>query len=244
MKEESREHIKHRDYIREDFLLLFGMDSTRTRCAFETSANDLGMGTTFLSNSHFGNTGTIRNSVGVFSEMYSTVGYRGTKHNTLLEMAKNNAVPIINGYTDRQHPIQILTDAMTLDEVWGRENYKGKTLCFIGRDGAANSFSYGVMYAMLGMGFAHITSYVGMDEALERLTAAEGTTFHKFVPEDVVSPSWGTKTGARKRKIVEDLFAKYSPRCKFVETGDINTVKGVDVITTESWGFFTDPVET
>ena len=56
LKKESREHIKHQDYIGEDFLLLFEMNSTRTRCAFETSANDLGMGTTFLSNSHFGNT--------------------------------------------------------------------------------------------------------------------------------------------------------------------------------------------
>ena len=59
LKKESREHIRHQDYIGEDFLLLFEMNSTRTRCAFETSANDLGMGTTFLSNSHFGNTETI-----------------------------------------------------------------------------------------------------------------------------------------------------------------------------------------
>ena len=150
LKKESKEHIKHQDYIGEDFLLLFEMNSTRTRCAFETSANDLGMGTTFLSNSHFGN-------------------------------------------TDHQHPTQMLADAMTLDEVWGRENYKGKTLCFIGRGGAVNSFSYGVMCAMLGMNFTYITSYMEMDEALEGLTAAEKATFRKFVPEGVVSPNWDTK---------------------------------------------------
>lgn len=244
LKKESKEHIKHQEYIGEDFLLLFEMNSTRTRCAFETSANDLGMGTTFLSNSHFGNTETIKDSMRVFSEMYSAIGYRGAKHSTLLEMAKDSTIPIINGYTDHQHPTQMLADAMTLDEVWGRENYKGKTLCFIGRGGAVNSFSYGVMCAMLGMNFTYITSYMEMDEALEGLTAAEKATFRKFVPEGVVSPNWDTKMDARKRKIVEELFAKYSPECKFIETDDINAIKGVDVITTENWGFFTDPVET
>ena len=108
LKKESKEHIKHQDYIGEDFLLLFEMNSTRTRCAFETSANDLGMGTTFLSNSHFGNTETIKDSMRVFSEMYSAIGYRGAKHSTLLEMAKDSTIPIINGYTDHQHPTQML----------------------------------------------------------------------------------------------------------------------------------------
>lgn len=244
LKKESKEHIKHQDYIGEDFLLLFEMNSTRTRCAFETSANDLGMGTTFLSNSHFGKTETVKDSMRVFSEMYSAIGYRGAKHSTLLEMAKDSTIPIINGYTDHQHPTQMLADTMTLDEVWGRENYKGKTLCFIGRGGAVNSFSYGVMCAMLGMNFTYITSYMGMDEALDGLTAAERTAFRQYVPEGVVSPNWDTKMDARKRKIVEDLFKKYSPECKFIETDDINAIKGVDVITTENWGFFTDPVET
>lgn len=48
-------------------LMLFEMESTRTRCAFETSAQDLGMGTTYLSNSHFGTKETIKDSMRVFS---------------------------------------------------------------------------------------------------------------------------------------------------------------------------------
>ena len=68
----------------------------------------------------------LKDSMRVFSEMYSAIGYRGAKHSTLLEMAKDSTIPIINGYTDHQHPTQMLADAMTLDEVWDAKITKGK----------------------------------------------------------------------------------------------------------------------
>ena len=97
--------------------------------------------------------------------------------------------------------------------------------------------------AMLGMNFTYITSYMGMDEALDGLTAAERTAFRQYVPEGVVSPNWDTKMDAERENCRRPI-QKYSPECKFIETNDINAIKGVDVITTENWGFFTDPVET
>lgn len=244
LKEEKKNGKTHQNFPGKNLLMLFEMNSTRTRCAFETSGCDLGMGTTFLSNSHFGDTETIKDSMRVFSSMYDVIGYRGAKHSTLAEMTSYSSIPIINGYTDHQHPTQMLADAMTLDEAWGREKYKGKTLCFIGRGGAVNSFSYGVICAMLGMNFTYVTSYMELDEALDGLTKAQRDLFHQFVPEGEVSPNWNTKMDPVKRKIVEDLFEKYSPQCKFIETNDVQAVKGADIITTENWGFFTDPVET
>lgn len=244
LKEEKNAGKSQQEHIGKNLLMLFEMNSTRTRCAFETSGCDLGMGTTFLSNSHFGDTETIKDSLRVFSSMYNVIGYRGAKHSTLLEMTKHSSIPIINAYTDHQHPTQMLADAMTLDEIWGREGYKGKTLCFIGRGGAVNSFSYGVICAMLGMNFTYITSYMELDEAMDGLTQGQRDLFHQFVPEGEISPNWNTKMDPKKRKIVEDLFAKYNPDCKFIETDDIDAIKGVDIVTTENWGFFTDPVET
>lgn len=244
LKAEKKNGVNQQEFTGQNMLMLFEMNSTRTRCAFETSACDLGMGTTFLSNSHFGDTETVKDSMRVFSSMYDVIAYRGAKHSTLLEMIKDSTIPVINGYTDHQHPTQMLADFMTLDEVWGREGYKGKTVCFIGRGGAVNSFSYAVICAMLGVNFTYVTSYMGLDEALDGLTEAQRELFHSFVPKGVVSPNWNTKMDPVKRKIVEDLYAKYSPHCKFVETDDISAVKGVDMITTENWGFFTDPVET
>ena len=244
LKAERKAHKSQKVLEGRDLLLLFEMKSTRTRCAFETSGCDLGLGTTFLSNSHFGATETVKDSMRVFSGMYDCIGYRGAKHSTLKQMAAYSDIPIINGYTDHQHPTQMLADLMTLDEVWGREGYLGKTLCFIGRGGAVNSFSYGVLCAIMGMNFVYITSDMELDDAVAGLSPAEQETFYKFSPKGVVSPNWNTTMDPVKRKIVEDLYAKYHPECTFLETTDVNAIKGVDVVTTENWGFFTDPVET
>lgn len=244
LKSEKRDFKSQRELVGRNLLMLFQMNSTRTRCSFEVSGQDLGMGTTFLSQSHFGDTETIKDSMRVFSSMYDCICYRGAEHSLLKEMADESSIPIINAYTNHQHPTQILADAMTLQEVWGKDNLKGKTICFIGRGGAVNSFSYAVMSAMLGMNFVYITSYMGLDEALSKLTPEQLELYRKFIPEGVENPNWNSEMEPHKRKIVEGLYAKYSPECTFIETDDINAIKGVDMITTENWGFFTDPVET
>ena len=120
LKKEKKDHVDQRKCIGDNMLMLFEMESTRTRCAFETSAQDLGMGTTYLSNSHFGTKETIKDSMRVFSSMYDVIAYRGKDHKQLLEMAKESTIPIINGYTMHEHPTQMLADFMTLDEVYGR----------------------------------------------------------------------------------------------------------------------------
>lgn len=118
LKKEKKGHVDQRKCIGDNMLMLFEMESTRTRCAFETSAQDLGMGTTYLSNSHFGTKETIKDSMRVFSSMYDVIAYRGKDHKQLLEMAKESTIPIINGYTMHEHPTQMLADFMTLDEVY------------------------------------------------------------------------------------------------------------------------------
>lgn len=244
MKKEKKAREDQRRHPGTDLLMLFEMGSTRTRCAFETSGCDLGMGTTYLSNSHFGTKETVKDSMRVFSEMYDVIAYRGPRHSQLLEMVKYSDIPIINGYTNHQHPTQMLADAMTLEEIWGRGNLAGKTFCFIGRGGEVNSFSYAVMCAMLGMNFVYVTSFMEFDEALSKLTPSQRELYHQYVPEGSLPNHWEARMPAEKRAIVEDLYARYHPECKFIETDDIAAVEGVDAFATENWGFFTDPVET
>ena len=97
LKAEKKAHQSQKEFDGRNLLLLFQMNSTRTRCSFEVSGQDLGMGTTFLSNSHFGETETIKDSMRVFSGMYDVIGYRGAQHSTLVEMTKESTIPIING---------------------------------------------------------------------------------------------------------------------------------------------------
>lgn len=241
MKRERYDGIDQRRYHGKNLLMLFEMGSTRTRCAFETSGCDLGMGTTYLSNSHFGSKETIKDSMRVFSGMYGAIAYRGPHHGQLLEMARDCSIPIINGYTDHQHPTQMLADAMTLQEIWGRDGLRGKTFCFIGRGGEVNSFSYAVMCAMLGMNFVYVTSFMEFEEALDRLSPVQRELYHQYVPQGTMPNHWESKMPAAKRAIVESLFKRYSPECTFVETDDLDAVKGVDAFATENWGFFTDP---
>lgn len=240
LKKEKKDHVDQRKCIGDNMLMLFEMESTRTRCAFETSAQDLGMGTTYLSNSHFGTKETIKDSMRVFSSMYDVIAYRGKDHKQLLEMAKESTIPIINGYTMHEHPTQMLADFMTLDEVYGREGYKGKTFVYIGRGGACCAFSYAVACAMLGMNFKFITSFMSLEEAVSRLTPEEQRTFYEEVPEGTHIDGWSGAMPEEQKKFINELYAKYNPQCSFIETEDVNEVRGADVISTENWGFFTN----
>lgn len=240
LKKEKKDHVDQRKCIGDNMLMLFEMESTRTRCAFETSAQDLGMGTTYLSNSHFGTKETIKDSMRVFSSMYDVIAYRGKDHKQLLEMAKESTIPIINGYTMHEHPTQMLADFMTLDEVYGREGYKGKTFVYIGRGGACCAFSYAVACAMLGMNFKFITSFMSLEEAVSRLTPEEQKTFYEEVPEGTHIDGWSGAMPEEQKKFINELYAKYNPQCNFIETEDVSEVRGADVISTENWGFFTN----
>ena len=240
LKQEKKEGVSQQKNIGKNMLMLFEMESTRTRCAFETSAQDLGMGTTYLSNSHFGAKETIKDSMRVFSEMYDVIAYRGKEHEQLVQMAAESEIPIINGYTMREHPTQMLADFMTLDEVWGREGYCGKTFTYIGRGGACCAFSYAVACAMLGMNFRFITSYMTLDEALELLTPEERAAFRREVPEGAKIDGWSGALPEEQKALINDLYAKYHPECSFLETEDVDAIEGTDVVSTENWGFFTN----
>ena len=244
MKQEKKDGVDQRKNINKNMLMLFEMESTRTRCAFETSAQDLGMGTTYLSNSHFGAKETIKDSMRVFSEMYDCIAYRGKDHAQLVEMAAESTIPIINGYTMHEHPTQMLADFMTLDEAFGREGYRGKTFVYIGRGGACNAYSYAVACAMLGMNFRFITSYMTLDEAVALLTPGERERFRAVVPEGATVDGWSGALPAEQREFIEGLYAKYNPQCTFEETEDVDAVEGADVVSTENWGFFTNNAAT
>ena len=240
LKREKKAGIDQKKNIGKNMLLLFEMESTRTRCSFETAAPDLGMGTPYLSNSHFGTKETIKDSMRVFSAMYDVIAYRGMEHEQLLKMAEYSTIPIINGYTMHEHPTQMLADFMTLDEVYGREGYKGKTFVYIGRGGACCAFSYAVACAMFGMNFKFITSFMPLEEAVSRLTKEEQETFYKEVPKGTRIDGWSGAMPEEQKKFVRELYAKYNPQCTFTETEDVNEIKGADVVSTENWGFFTN----
>ena len=91
--------------------LIFEKTSTRTRCAFEVAAHDLGMGTTYLdpSGSQIGKKESIEDTARVLGRMFEGIEYRGYGQEIVEELARYAGVPVWNGLTNEDHPTQMLT---------------------------------------------------------------------------------------------------------------------------------------
>ena len=82
--------------------LIFEKTSTRTRCAFEVAAHDLGMGTTYLdpTGSQIGKKESIADTARVLAGMFEGIEYRGFGQDIVEELAKYSKVPVWNGLTN------------------------------------------------------------------------------------------------------------------------------------------------
>ena len=133
--------------------LIFEKTSTRTRCAFEVAARDLGMGSTYLdpSGSQIGKKESIADTARVLSGMYDGIEYRGFGQDIVEELAKYASVPVWNGLTDEYHPTQILADFLTIKEHFGK--LKGINFVYMGdaRFNMGNSLMVGC--AKMGLNF-------------------------------------------------------------------------------------------
>ena len=91
--------------------LIFEKTSTRTRCAFEVAAHDLGMGSTYLdpSGSQIGKKESIADTARVLGRMYDGIEYRGFGQEIVEDLAKYAGVPVWNGLTNEYHPTQMLS---------------------------------------------------------------------------------------------------------------------------------------
>lgn len=153
LKQKKKNHESHRYLYGKNVCLLFEKDSTRTRCAFEVGALDLGMGCTYLgpTGSQMGKKESIADTARVLSRMYDGIEYRGFSQEIIEELAKYSSVPVWNGLTDEFHPTQMLADMMTIKEHFG--SLKGLHLVFMGdaRNNVANSLL--VVCSKLGVNF-------------------------------------------------------------------------------------------
>ncbi len=153
-KDLKRTGTPHRYLEGKNIVLLFQKTSTRTRCAFEVGAMDLGMGVTYLDpgSSQMGKKESIEDTARVLGRMYDGIEFRGFDQADVEELAAKSGVPVWNGLTDLWHPTQMLADILTVQENF---NYgiKGKTLVFMGdaKNNVARSLM--VVCAKLGMNF-------------------------------------------------------------------------------------------
>ena len=153
LKKQKRNNESHKYLKDKQVALIFEKDSTRTRCAFEAGAVDLGMQATYIgpTGSQLGKKETIADTARVLCRMYDGIEYRGFDQKIVEDLAKYSSVPVWNGLTNEFHPTQMLADVLTIREEFGK--LKGITLCFCGdaRNNVGNSLM--VVCSKLGMNF-------------------------------------------------------------------------------------------
>ncbi|MBE6692099.1 MAG: ornithine carbamoyltransferase [Ruminococcaceae bacterium] len=153
LKNKKKNGILHRDFVGKNIALIFEKTSTRTRCAFEVAAADLGIHPVYLdpTGSQIGKKESIADTARVLGRMFDGIEYRGFGQEIVEELAKYAGVPVWNGLTNEFHPTQILADFMTIIEHFG--SLKGKKLVYMGdaRYNMGNSLMVGC--AKMGMHF-------------------------------------------------------------------------------------------
>ena len=153
LKDQKHRGIDHSILKGKNIVLLFEKDSTRTRCAFEVAAADLGMNAVYIgsSGSQMGKKESIKDTARVLGRMFDGIEYRGFKQETVVNLATYSQVPTWNGLTEEYHPTQILADFMTIIEQKGHLN--GIKMAYLG-DGRYNmGNSYLVGAAKMGLDY-------------------------------------------------------------------------------------------
>ena len=106
-------------YLKDQKLaMIFEKSSTRTRVSFDVGMNELGGHALFLSSRdiQLGRGEPIKDTARVISRMCDLIMARVNRHETLMELAEFSRVPVINGLSDKFHPVQLMADLMTIVE--------------------------------------------------------------------------------------------------------------------------------
>lgn len=112
--------------------MIFTLNSTRTRVAFEAGMHELGGHALFVDpgGSQLGRGEPVEDTARVFSQMVDAVVIRALDHAQVERFAAASRVPVVNGMTTRFHPCQLLADVQTYQA--HRGGIAGATVAFVG----------------------------------------------------------------------------------------------------------------
>ena len=257
LKAKKKAGIPHKYLEGKNVALLFEKDSTRTRCAFEVAAQDLGMGSTYLgpTGSQMGKKESIADTARVLGRMYEGIEYRGFGQELVETLAKYAGVPVFNGLTNEFHPTQVLADFLTIQEHFGK--LKGVKLVYLGdaRYNMGNSLMVGC--AKMGMHFVACApkAYMPAQELIDRCQAIAAETgavlefsedpmeatkgAHVLYTDVWVSMGEADEVWAERiavmtpYRVTKALMDNAGPQCKFMHClpsfHDLNTKIGKEV---------------
>jgi ornithine carbamoyltransferase len=136
--------------------LLFTLPSTRTRISFQAAAHQLGAHAEHCGGSELqiANQESLVDTAAVMSRYFDAIVVRmydmnayGQGRQSLLAMADQARVPLINALDDKDHPCQVMSDILTLREKFGPDYKRRKLLMTWGYSKRLKS--PGVLHSML-----------------------------------------------------------------------------------------------
>ncbi|MBI5117556.1 ornithine carbamoyltransferase [Candidatus Poribacteria bacterium] len=157
--------------------MIFEKPSLRTRVTFETGMTQLGGHAIFLGPSEIslGVRESVADAARNLERWVNGIMARTFSHQTVVDLAREASIPVINGLTDRLHPCQVLSDCLTVQEKLGL--LSGVKVAFLG-DGNNVAHSWINAAARLGMNLsiACPPGYEPLSEIVrEGQTAADST---------------------------------------------------------------------
>ncbi|EAI5647927.1 ornithine carbamoyltransferase [Campylobacter fetus] len=123
LAKDIKKEAKSRNYISylkdQTLAMIFEKSSTRTRVSFEVGIHQLGGKGLFLSSRdiQLGRGEPVKDTARVLGRMVDMIMARVYKQSDLEELAKFSGVPVINGLSDDFHPVQLMSDLLTLSEL-------------------------------------------------------------------------------------------------------------------------------
>ncbi|MBT5869862.1 MAG: ornithine carbamoyltransferase [Nitrospinaceae bacterium] len=153
LKEKRLKGISHSPLQGKTLGMIFNKNSTRTRISFEVGMFELGGHALFLTGDQLQlNRGeTISDSAKVLSRYLSGILIRTFDHDEVVALAEHATIPVINGLTDFNHPVQILSDIFTIKEKLG--HIEGVKVAYVG-DGNNVTHSWMTGASLMGMHLA------------------------------------------------------------------------------------------
>ena len=257
LKAKKKAGIPHRLCEGKSIALVFEKTSTRTRCAFEVAAADLGMHPVYLDpkSSQIGKKESIADTARVLGRMFDGIEYRGFGQEIVETLAKYAGVPVWNGLTNEFHPTQILADFLTIREHFGC--LKGKKLVYMGdaRYNMGNSLMVGC--AKMGMHFVACAPEKYFPDPVliaqcQEIAAQTGATL-EFITEPVTAVQgadviytdvwvsmgepdevWAERIGdLTPYRVTQALMDAAGSQCRFMHClpafHDLNTATGTEV---------------
>jgi len=216
--------------------MIFEKPSLRTRVTFEVGMTSMGGFAVYLDHSkpRLGERESIKDVARNLDRWVDAIVARTYSHHSVVELAANASIPVVNALTDLLHPCQALGDFFTLTERFGR--VKGLKLAFIG-DGNNVCHSLMLTGAKLGAtvrvatpsGFEPKAAIVEQAQALAHTTGAKIQLFRDPLEavagaQAVYTDVWASMGQEYAAHLRTQVFAPYQVTESLMKKAGADTV--------------------